>query len=63
VLGAELSMIAVQSFFAENGATPHVTATGDFECLENDGIRLLSGDFFALRAADLAQVERNHDKY
>ena len=62
VLGAELSMIAVQSFFAENGATPLTTTPGDFECLENDGIRLLCGDFFALRAADLAQVGAVYDR-
>jgi len=62
VLGAELSMIAVQSFFAENGATPHATTLDDFECLENDGIRLLCGDFFALRAGNLAQVGAVYDR-
>lgn len=62
VLGVELSMIAVQSFFAENGATPHTTALGEFECLENDGIRLLCGDFFALRAGDLAHIGAVYDR-
>ncbi|MDP2760639.1 MAG: thiopurine S-methyltransferase [Sideroxyarcus sp.] len=62
VLGVELSMIAAQSFFAENGATPHATTLGDFECLENDGINLLCGDFFALRAEDLALVSAVYDR-
>jgi len=62
VLGAELSMIAVQSFFAGNGATPHATTLNDFECLENEGIRLLCGDFFALRAADLAHIGAVYDR-
>ncbi|GAB4116107.1 MAG: thiopurine S-methyltransferase [Sideroxydans sp.] len=61
VLGNELIMIAVQSFFAENGAIPHATMLDNFECLENDGIRLLCGDFFALRAEDVAQVGAVYD--
>lgn len=62
VLGVELSMIAVQSFFAENGATPHATTLDNFECLENEGVRLLCGDFFALRTEDMAHVSTVYDR-
>lgn len=62
VVGVELSMIAVQSFFAENGATPHASVQGEFECLENDGIRLWCGDYFALRAEDMADVGAVYDR-
>lgn len=62
VLGVELSAIAVQAFFRENGLTPHPVTAGKFECYEADGIRILCGDFFDLRRDDLAQVSAVYDR-
>jgi thiopurine S-methyltransferase len=67
VLGVELSAIAVQSFFRENGYTPlqvsrHQVADGRFEQCEADGIRILCGDFFDLGKADMEKVAAVYDR-
>jgi len=62
VLGVELSAIAVQAFFRENGHIPHHVADEKFERCEADGIRILCGDFFDLGKNDLAQVNAVYDR-
>lgn len=62
VLGVELSAIAAQAFFEENGYTPHRGASGKFDCYEADSIRILCGDFFDLRENDLAKVGAVYDR-
>jgi thiopurine S-methyltransferase len=62
VLGVELSAIAVQSFFKENGFSPQQDSKGKFDCCEADGIRILCGDFFDLRKDDLADVGVVYDR-
>jgi len=62
VMGVELSNIAVQAFFKENGYTPHHVARGKFEHCEADGIRILCGDFFDLSKDDLAKVSAVYDR-
>lgn len=62
VLGVELSAIAVQAFFEENGYAPDHTVSGKFEQCEADGIRILCGDFFDLRREHLAQVGAVYDR-
>lgn len=62
LLGVELSAIAVQAFFKENGYTPHHVTGEKFECYEADGIRILCGDFFDLGKNDLAQVGAVYDR-
>jgi thiopurine S-methyltransferase len=62
VLGVELSNIAVQAFFEENGYTPHHVTRGKFEHCEADGIRILCGDFFDLSKDDLAKVSAVYDR-
>lgn len=67
VLGVELSDIAVQAFFKENGYTPqhvspHQVTGGKFERCEADGIRILCGDFFDLTRDDLANVAGVYDR-
>ncbi len=62
VLGVELSAIAVQDFFRENGHTPTHTNTEKFECCEAEGIRILCGDFFDLSQADMAKVSAVYDR-
>ncbi|HEX5363114.1 MAG TPA: thiopurine S-methyltransferase [Gallionella sp.] len=62
VLGVELSSIAVQGFFAENGYAPQHLCSEKFDCCEADGIRILCGDFFDLNREDLAQVTTVYDR-
>jgi thiopurine S-methyltransferase len=62
VLGVELSAIAVQAFFKENGYTPQHVTRGKFEHCEADGIRILCGDFFDLDKDALAKVSAVYDR-
>lgn len=62
VLGVELSAIAVQHFFAENGLSPQHASREQFDCCEADNIRILCGDFFDLNKQDLAQVTAVYDR-
>ncbi len=62
VLGVELSAIAVQDFFKENGHLPTHTNTGKFACCEAEGIRILCGDFFDLSREDMAKVNAVYDR-
>lgn len=62
VMGVELSAIAVQAFFKENGYTPHHVSSGKFDCCEADGIRILCGDFFDLTRDDVANVSAVYDR-
>lgn len=62
VLGVELSDIAVQSFFSENGHVPHRLSGGKFDRCEADGIRILCGDFFDLNKDDLAKTGAVYDR-
>ena len=62
ILGVELSAIAVQAFFKENGYTPQHGTRGKFDRCEADGIRILCGDFFDLTKDDLANVTGVYDR-
>src|SRR5574340_490252 len=62
VLGVELSTLAVQAFFEENGHTPHHVGGKRFDSCEAHGIRILCGDFFDLRKDDLAKVSAVYDR-
>lgn len=62
VLGVELSAIAAQAFFTENGYVPLHAAEGAFERYEADGVRILCGDFFDLRKDDLTNVSVVYDR-
>ena len=70
VLGVELSAIAVQAFFEENGLTPHNITDGKplhvasekLASCEADNIRILCGDFFDLTKDDLAEVSAVYDR-
>lgn len=62
VLGIELSETAVQEFFAEWGVTPQVEAKSPFVSYRAEGIELLVGDFFALTAEHLAEVDAVYDR-
>ncbi len=62
VLGVELSPIAAQAFFEENGYTAQRVRSGKFECFEADDIRILCGDFFDLCVDDVARVSAVYDR-
>jgi thiopurine S-methyltransferase len=62
VLGVELSPVAVQSFFAENGLMPYVHRDITFQSWQADRFRLLCGDFFALSKALLKDIMGVYDR-
>jgi thiopurine S-methyltransferase len=53
VIGVEISRLAVEAFFVENGLSVSVTNQGAFTVYETEGIRLYCGDYFALAAQHL----------
>jgi thiopurine S-methyltransferase len=62
VLGVELSALAVQAFFRENGYNPQQVSNGKFDRCEANGIRILCGDFFDLGKENLANVGAVYDR-
>jgi len=62
ILGVELSAIAVEEFFAEQGLLPRRGRAGALECWEAEGYRILVGDFFDLDAAAVAGVSGVYDR-
>lgn len=62
VLGIELSPLAVEAFFDEQGVTPTTSKSGEFQQCEADGIRLLCGDFFKLTREDLDGATTVYDR-
>ena len=62
VLGVELSPVAVEAFFRENGYTPEHDMKQKFERCEADNIRILCGDFFNLEREDIAQIKAVYDR-
>lgn len=62
VTGVELSPIAVEAFFAENGLQPRRRREEAFEVWEADEIRILLGDFFALEPHHVADIAGVYDR-
>ena len=62
VLGIELSALACEAFFRENGLCPVVTATPSFTVWQSPGIEIFQGDFFALCPEHLADVAAVYDR-
>jgi len=62
VLGVEISRLAVESFFRENGLNPQIRRTDRFEIWQADAFTLLCGDFFALIPTDLSDVASVYDR-
>jgi len=62
VVGVELSPLAVASFFSENGLQPLVNNQGNFSSNEIDGLKILCGDFFALRPTDIGPIQAVYDR-
>jgi thiopurine S-methyltransferase len=62
VLGVEVSRLAVEAFFVENGLTPKRISAERFDRYEAEGMRILCGDFFDLDKADLADIAAVYDR-
>lgn len=62
VTGVEISPLAVEGFFQENHLRPHRWREGAFEVWEQDEIRILLGDFFALEPRHLTGVAGVYDR-
>jgi thiopurine S-methyltransferase len=62
VAGVELSDIAVQAFFMENGIPARRRVVDGFDIHESPGLQLFSGDFFVLTRALLGPVAAVYDR-
>lgn len=62
VIGLELSPVAVDAFFRENGLQPARHSFGAFTLWQQGNIRILCGDFFAAGAADLGPIDAVYDR-
>lgn len=62
VIGVELSAIAAEAFFAENGLSYTVEKKGEFDVFETDGIQIYCGDFFKLPSDILGDVKAVYDR-
>lgn len=62
VVGVELSEKAVQAFFSEQELEPVISQRGAFKVYDCEGIELWCGDFFALRAEDVAGFAALYDR-
>jgi len=62
VLGVELSSVAVEAFFTENGLQANHVSSPNFNACEADSIRILCGDFFDLTKDQLSKVKTVYDR-
>ncbi len=62
VLGVELSEIAAEEFFRENGLTAETQKQGAFTARAADGFHILQGDFFDLTQNDVKNVTAVYDR-
>jgi thiopurine S-methyltransferase len=62
VLGVELSLLAISSFFQGNGLRPRSREEKGFQVWEAAGITLWGGDFFALDGADIKSMAGVYDR-
>lgn len=62
VLGIELMETAVQAFFEEHKLTPEISDNERFRCYRHGRLELWCGDFFALRAEDVADCANFYDR-
>lgn len=62
VIGVELSAIAVEAFFREQGLKPERRDIGAGSVYEAEGVRLYCADFLALTPADIGDVAAVYDR-
>ena len=58
----ELSPLAVQAFFDENGLSATTYQQGKCSVSEADGLHIYCGDFFDLNTSNLAGVSAVYDR-
>jgi len=62
VLGVELSPVAVEDFFRENGLQPVKRQAGQFTLWSHGKLCILCGDYFALNADDIGIFDTVYDR-
>jgi thiopurine S-methyltransferase len=62
VVGAELSRLAVEQFFAEQDLSPAITPAGKLERFEAEGVTIFAGDIFDLDRDTLGPVDAVYDR-
>ncbi|MBE9505074.1 MAG: thiopurine S-methyltransferase [Proteobacteria bacterium] len=62
IIGVELSPIAAEAFFRENGIMATQKKYGNFTLWESEKIKILCGDFFDLHTNDLLDVKAVYDR-
>lgn len=62
VVGIEISPIAVEAFFTENGLEPEIDTSGCIPRWRSGEIEILCGDFFDLLPEDLGEVGALYDR-
>jgi thiopurine S-methyltransferase len=62
VLGVEISPLAVETFFREQGVTPNIRELAPFQSWSAGPVEILCGDFFALSRELLGPVEGFYDR-
>lgn len=62
VIGVELSPVAVEDFFRENGLKPAVRQMGKFSSWSDGRLNILCGDYFALTKADIGNIDTVYDR-
>lgn len=62
VTGVEISRIAIESFFTENGITPNIEQEKKFTRWSFDNLELICGDFFDLEKTELGTLTGIYDR-
>lgn len=62
VMGVEISPVAIETFFNDNGLAPEVSRQGDFEVFTAGNITLYCGDFFSVTAEMVADIDVIYDR-
>ena len=62
VIGIELSRLAAESFFSENGLIPEIHEEPHYTRFVHEKTQLICGDFFRLSAADIGPVDAFYDR-
>jgi thiopurine S-methyltransferase len=62
VIGVEISSIAIEAFFAENGIEARRSVAGDTEIYEAAHLRLVRADFFSLEPEQLGPIDGFYDR-
>jgi len=62
IVGVEISPIAIEAFFKENGLKPICRTEGPFSLWQSGSIQILCGDFFDLAATDMHGANAVYDR-